>query len=120
MSDSVRTHKDLDVWKKAIDLVVTIYKITDSFPKEEIYSLTNQLRRAAVSIPSNIAEGAARGSDKEFIHFLYIALGSLSEIETQIIIAKELGFIKDDKTTLESLLFIRKMLLGLIKYLKRK
>ncbi len=113
-------HKDLDVWKKSIDFVVTIYKLTERFPKEEIYGLTHQLRRASVSIPSNIAEGAARGSDKEFIHFLYIALGSLSEIETQIIIAKKLGLIKDDKTTLESILSIRKMLLGLIKYLKNK
>jgi four helix bundle protein len=68
-------HKDLDVWKKSINFVTRIYRVTEPFPKTEIFGLVNQLRRAAVSIPSNIAEGAARSSDKEFIHFLYIALG---------------------------------------------
>ncbi len=73
-----------------MDLVSNIYKITEFFPNKELYGLTNQIRRAAVSIPSNIAEGAARNSKKEFIQFLYIALGSLSELETQIIIANRL------------------------------
>ena len=86
------THKELDIWKLSINLVEEIYKLTKNFPKEEKFGLTNQLRRAAVSVPSNIAEGAARKSDKENIQFLYISLGSLSEIETQLIIANRLEF----------------------------
>jgi len=76
-------HKDLDVWKRSMDLVQLIYEYTKLFPKEEMYGLTSQMRRAAVSIPSNIAEGAARKGDKEFIQFLMLSLGSLSELETQ-------------------------------------
>ena len=72
----MKTHKDLDVWKLSIDFVTDIYKVTSSFPKEDQFGLTNQIRRAAVSVPSNIAEGAARNSDKEFLRFLYISLGS--------------------------------------------
>ena len=110
-------HKDLDVWKKSIAFVKEIYEITKWFPKEEIYGLTNQLRRASVSIPSNIAEGAARKGKVEFSRFLYIALGSLSEVETQLIISKEIEFI--DKKKLDDLILeltsIRKMLIGLIK-----
>ena len=87
MDKKIRNHKDLEVWKKSMDLVSNIYKITESFPNKEIYGLTNQIRRSAVSVPSNIAEGAARSSKKEFIQFLYIALGSLAELETQMIIA---------------------------------
>jgi four helix bundle protein len=75
-------HKDLDVWKRSMDLVVKVYQITKLFPDTEKYGLTSQMRRAAVSIPSNIAEGAARKGDKEFIQFLYISIGSLSELET--------------------------------------
>ena len=86
----MKTHRDLDVWKKSVSLVTSIYEITKSFPKEEIYGLTNQIRRAAVSVPSNIAEGSARQGNKEFIQFLYIALGSLTELETQLIIARNL------------------------------
>jgi four helix bundle protein len=75
-------HKDLDVWKRSMDLVVKVYQITKLFPDTEKYGLSSQMRRAAVSIPSNIAEGAARKGDKEFIQFLYISIGSLSELET--------------------------------------
>ena len=85
-------YKELDVWKKSIEFVESIYKATAKFPDEERFGLTNQLRRAAISIPSNIAEGSARQSDKEFIRFLFIAYGSSAEIETQLIIAKNLGF----------------------------
>lgn len=113
-------HKDLEVWKKSIDTVIEIYRLSDAFPKLEIYGLTSQLRRAAVSIPSNIAEGAARGSDKEFLYFLNIASGSLAEVETQIIIAKRLGYVTTEEQILESVKTIRKMLAGLIKYLKNK
>ena len=115
----VKTHKDLDVWKKSIDLVDSIYKVTKSFPSEELYSLTNQTRRAAISIPSNIAEGAARGSKNEFIQFLYIALGSLSELETQVIIAGRLGYLTDSSKLSESIEVIRKLINGLIYSLKR-
>jgi len=115
-------HKDLDIWKKGIDLVTAIYQVTDSFPRSEIYGLTNQLRRAAISVPSNIAEGAARNSDKEFIQFLHVALGSLSEAETQIIIAARLGYIKNEENlpNRKEIETLRKMITGLIKYLKNK
>ena len=76
------THKDLDVWKESIDLVEVIYKLTAKLPKEEVYNLTLQMRRASVSISSNIAEGAARSSSKDYVRFLYMSLGSVSELET--------------------------------------
>ncbi len=79
-----------------MDLVEEIYTITSTFPKDELYALTNQMRRAAVSVPSNIAEGAARSGSKEFLHFLSIARGSLSELETQLQIAQRLGYMKKD------------------------
>jgi len=119
MSKEIRNHKDLEVWKKSIDLVSNIYKITESFPNKELYGLTNQIRRAAVSIPSNIAEGAARNSKKEFIQFLYIALGSLSELETQIIIASRLEYLNNLDTLSEDLKFVQKLINGLIYYLKK-
>ena len=114
----MRSHKDLDVWKKSIDLVDKVYSLTRSFPKDEVYCLTNQMRRSAISIPSNISEGAARNSHKEFIQFLYIALGSLSELETQMIIAKKQNYINDIDLQIE---FdnIRKMIIGLIKSVTR-
>ncbi len=109
----------MDVWNKSIELAEKIYKVTSSFPKEEQYGIVSQIRRSVVSISSNIAEGAARNSKKEFIQFLYIALGSLSELETQLILAVRLEFIKDNNvfSEIES---IRKMLLGLIRFLKNK
>ena len=114
----VKTHKDLDVWKESIFLVKDVYTLTKLFPKDEIYGLTSQMRRCAVSIPSNIAEGSARNYDKEFIQFLYISLGSLSELETQLIISIEINYINEyNFAKLEK---IKKMLLGLIKYLKSK
>jgi four helix bundle protein len=113
-------HKDLDVWKAGIDLALLIYETTKGFPREEVYSLTSQIRRAALSVPSNIAEGAARNSDKEFIQFLYIALGSLAEVETQVIIAERLGYINDPMSLYDKVRSIKQMLLGLIKHLKNK
>ena len=89
---NIKTHKDLDVWKKSMDLVEEVYRRTDSFPPSEKYGLTNQIRRCAVSISSNIEEGAARNTDKEFVQFCYIALGSLSELETQLLIAERLKY----------------------------
>jgi len=118
----MKTHKDLDIWKMAIDLVTNIYTITRDFPKEELYGLTNQIRRAAISIPSNIAEGAGRKSNKEFLQFMYYATGSLSEVETQMVIAYNLHYISDkQKQQIELVLnSLFKMSYGLIQSIKRK
>ena len=93
----IKTYKDLLIWQKGITLVKTIYTNLESFPKDEIFGLQSQIKRAAVSIPSNIAEGWGRNSTISYIHFLKIARGSLFELETQIIIANELNFISDLK-----------------------
>ncbi|MBN2106652.1 MAG: four helix bundle protein [Deltaproteobacteria bacterium] len=115
-----KPHHRLEVWKKAIDFVKHIYAATSDFPVEEKFGLISQMRRAAVSIPSNISEGAARQSRKEFINFLSIAQGSVAELETQLIIAKELNFfsieVADD--LLEALEDISKMIIGLQRSLK--
>ena len=118
----MRPHHSLDAWKKSVDFVVEVYKMTDIFPKEEKFGLTSQIRRASVSISANIAEGAARKSDKEFLQFLSIAQGSASEVETEILIANRLGFIeKRDYETLDSSLNdIGRMITGLSNHLKRK
>jgi len=100
-----------------MDMVENIYSITTKFPKEEQYGLVSQIRRAAVSVPSNIAEGAARNSDKEFIQYLYISMGSLSEIETQLLIAGRIGIL-NKKNILDEIGSIRKMTAGLIRHLK--
>jgi four helix bundle protein len=113
----LKTHKDLELWKKSMELAEKIFSLIAKFPKEEIYGLTAQLRRSAVSVPSNIAEGAARNSHKEFIQFLYIFMGSISELETQIILAKRLKLLKDNYI-LNDVYTIRKMTVGLINYLK--
>jgi four helix bundle protein len=113
-------HKDLEVWKKSIGFVSELYRVTNSFPKEEIYGLTSQIRRAAVSVPSNIAEGSARQSDKEFIQFLYIALGSVVEVETQFIIALRIGYLERTEEIIKEAESIRRMILGLIKHVKGK
>lgn len=94
---SVQSYKDLIVWQKAIDMFEMIYQVTRNFPKEELYGLTNQLRRAAVSIPSNIAEGHARASTAEFVRFLSIARGSLAEVETHLLIARRLAYLSNDQ-----------------------
>lgn len=117
--DELKTHKDLDVWNKAMDFTEQLYVLTKTFPKEEQFGLTSQIRRSAVSIPSNIAEGAARNSDKEFLQFLYISLGSLAEVETQLLLAKRLNYFAED-SCFDSLDAIRKMLIGLIKFVRRK
>jgi len=116
-----KPHKKLNVWNAAMDLVAVIYKETDHFPKEEQFSLTNQIRRAALSVPSNIAEGAARQTKKEFIQFLHVAQGSLSELDTHLEIAKRLGFLGEPNW--QALDFqadrIDKMLSGLIRHERR-
>ena len=115
----MRTHKDLEIWQKGIELVEKIYKLTSIFPKEEIYGIISQMKRSVISYPSNIAEGAARFSRKEFIQFMYIALGTLSELETQIIISLRLGY-HNDQHILDEIEILRKMTLNFIKYLKTK
>ncbi len=116
----VRSYRDLIAWQKAIDLVVEIYRTTHGFPKEETYGLTAQLRRAAVSIPSNIAEGQGRGSTGEFKLFLGHALGSLFEVETQITIAQKLEYITSEQAVklLARTSELGKILNGLVASLK--
>jgi four helix bundle protein len=115
--DKIRSHKDLKVWQESMDLVVPIYKYSEEFPKHEVYGLSSQIRRAAVSIASNIAEGTGRKGHKEFTRFLYISLGSLSEVETQLEISQRLGYTNDIKPINKKIHFIRNMLANLIKSL---
>jgi four helix bundle protein len=115
--EKINSHKDLKVWQEAMELVLNIYKISENFPKQEMFGLTSQIRRASVSVPSNIAEGAGRRSEKEFGRFLYISLGSLAELETQLEIAKRLNYINDTEQINKSIIFIRIMLSKLIKSL---
>lgn len=106
-------HTELEAWKQSIDFVITIYRITESFPKHEIYGLSSQMQRAAVSIPSNIAEGCARTSSKETSRFLDIAMGSIAELETQIIIANKLRYIENTNNLLVTHGKIKALILGL-------
>lgn len=92
----MKTYKELTVYQKSVELSVEIYRVTETFPKSELYGLTNQVRRSAVSIPSNIAEGQRRGHKNEFIQFLRIAFGSGAELETQILIASKIGFLEEE------------------------
>ncbi len=111
-------HKDLEVYKSSMMLVKSIYKLTINFPKDEVYCLTLQMKRAAISVPSNIAEGSGRKSPKELLQFLNIALGSLIELETQLEIAKMLGFSTDLDFHIETeklLLKVKHLLLRLIR-----
>jgi len=117
---NMKSHKDLDVWKKSMEMVANIYRLTRQFPSDEQFGLTSQIRRSAISIPSNIAEGAARNSDREFKQFLYIALGSASEVETQLLIAEKLDFLESADTFQNDISDIRKMLTGLISYVTKR
>lgn len=114
----MKSHKDLLVWQKSVEMVTRIYSETNGWPKEEVYGLTSQIRRAAVSIPSNIAEGAGRGGQREFSRFLAIAMGSLAEVETQLVIAERLGFSLDVTGLDLGLQEIRRMIIGLNKSLE--
>ena len=118
----MKTHKDLEVWKRSIQMVTKIYKETTNFPKEELYGITSQIRRSAISIPSNIAEGAGRNHTKEFIQFLYISMGSLAELETQLIIANNLNFLTNEvfENLNIFLIKIRSQLSGLLKSLQNR
>lgn len=104
------THKDLEVWKRSIDLVLKIYELSQKLPSDEKFGLISQIKRASVSVPSNIAEGAGRTSTKEFIRFIDIANGSLSELETQLIIINRLGFFNTSQIIEKDITIIRKMI----------
>jgi four helix bundle protein len=111
-------HRDLNVWREGIDLVKMVYKLLDHFPKNEEFALSFQIRKSVVSIPSNIAEGCGRDSDKELYHFLGIAAGSLAELETQMYIAKELGYVNDITEVEDKMIAVQKLLTGFRKYVK--
>ena len=113
----VRSFKDLIVWQRAMDLSKAIYNLTASFPKDELYGLSAQMRRASVSIPSNIAEGQARGHRAEYRRFLYIALGSLAELETQLLLTEQLGLTSSCSQVIDRIGSLRLMLLRLAKAL---
>ena len=98
MKNDIKSFRDLIIWQKGITLVKDVYKETQDFPKEELYGLTNQIRRSAISIPSNISEGHIRKHRAEFRQFLSISLGSLAELETQILISRELNYISNETT----------------------
>ena len=103
-----------------MDLVTEIYKLTSKFPTSEIYGLSNQLRRASISIPSNIAEGASRKGDKELLYFINMAIGSIAEIETQLLISIRLRYINEENEIFELVIEVRKLLLGFRNYLNKK
>ena len=119
---NLKSYKDLEVWQKAMDLVVECYQVTKKLPRDEIYGLTSQLRRAAVSVPANIAEGRERQYTKEFIQHLSIAYGSLAELETHIQIAQRLKYIDMtlEKQLLEKTAEVGRMINGLRRSLEKK
>lgn len=116
--ENLKPHQKLDVWQQSMLLVKEIYAVSSTFPAQEMYGLTNQMRRAAVSIPANIAEGAARSGDKEYLHFLSIARGSLSELDTHIQIAVMLGYLTESQNLQDLVNIVGKLLSGLTKKLK--
>jgi len=117
---SILTHRNLELWSTSIDLCIQIYRLTQTFPAEERFGLSAQLRRAAVSIPSNIAEGAARGTSRDFIRFLRIARGSLVELETQLEIARRCGFCSPVDNIDGQVQRIGQMLSGLVRTLAKR
>lgn len=114
-------YTELDVWKYSRELVKLVYELTKSFPNDELYGLTNQIRRCVISVPSNIAEGVGRQSNKETIHFLFIAKGSLNEVETQLYLSFDLGYISEEelKNILEKVISNKKLINGFINYYKK-
>ncbi len=119
---AVKDYRDLIVWQKAMDLVEAIYRTTAGFPREEIYGLTSQLRRAAVSIPSNIAEGNGRNTTRDYLNFLGMAYGSIKEVETQVLIAERLQYVpsSDSNRLVQMTTEIARLLSGLMNSLNRK
>lgn len=118
----LKNYKELKVWQKAFSLCLDIYRFSRDFPKEEKFGLTSQVRRAAVSIPSNIAEGYSRKSTADYVRMLYIAYGSLCELETQIMLAGDLGYLKDSRfaNLIENISEVERMLKALIRSLENK
>ena len=116
----IRSYEDLRVWQEGISLCEAVYRLTQSFPETERFGLASQLRRAAVSVPSNIAEGWGRGSRADYVRFLRIARGSLYEVRTQLIISQRVGLASDASDALRSVDGIRKMLVGLIRSLEAR
>jgi four helix bundle protein len=117
-----KPHKDLKVWQRGMDMVMAVYRLTAQFPSEEKYGLSSQMRRAVVSVVSNIAEGAARQGNAEFVQFLHVSLGSVSELDTQLELARRLGFVRDeDWQRLDGdLQEIDRMLIGLRNSLRKQ
>ncbi len=120
MADKIQSFTDLNAWQKGHTLAINVYKLTRDFPKDELFSLTSQLRRAVVSITSNIAEGFSRGFPKEKIQFYTIALGSLTEVQNQLLIARDIGYINKDQfqKIAEETVVVSKLINGLIKSLR--
>jgi len=122
MENSFKSYRDLEVWKKAMDVARHVYKATAKFPAEERFGLTNQIRRSAVSVPSNLAEGHARASAAEFSRFILISMGSVAELETQILLSGDLGYLDNEKkqSLLSEIDLVGKMLRGLSKAIARR
>lgn len=124
MERGIGNHKNLKIWNRARELVIEIYTLTEKFPKSEVFVLVSQMRRAAISVPSNIAEGAARLSTKEYIRFLLISTGSLAELETQLILCADLGYISNTEgeiiKLMKDMLILRKQLYATIRSLREK
>ena len=118
--EKIKSFKELRIWQKGMEIVKDTYLLTKKFPKEELYGLSSQMKRSAISIPSNVAEGFKRYHNKEYSQFLYIALGSIGELETQVIIAQELGFIAKEELEAisEKIDHVSKMTASLINKLK--
>lgn len=118
----VRSYRDLSAWQKAMALTVAIYRVTEQFPQSEEFGLSRQLRRAATSIPSNIAEGQGRSSTNDYIHFLHIVRGSLQEMETQLLLAQQLNFlsVQESESVLTQSSEVSRLISGLISSLKNR
>lgn len=119
---TVQSYKELIAWQKGMDLVEKIYKATQGFPRDEVYGLTSQVRRAAVSIPSNIAEGQGRNTTRDFLNFLAVARGSLKEVETQVLIARRLNYIQtaEEGEIVEQIAEVGRIINGLMNSLRDK
>jgi four helix bundle protein len=117
---NVRDHRDLEVWQKAMDLAHQTYMVTKGFPSEERFGLSAQMRRASISVPCNIAEGAARRTTKDFVGFIHTARGSLAELETQVLLASRLGLLEQTTELLASVREVGRLLNGLIRSLHKK
>lgn len=124
MEKGIGDHKNLKIWIRARNLVIEIYTLTEKFPKSEVFILVSQMRRSAISVPSNIAEGAARLSTREYIRFLLISSGSLSELETQLLLSADLGYVdandRDFRELNNKILILRKQIYSAIRSLRER